>query len=195
MGMTSRAEAELDARIRPEIALLRSRTPYPRRRRAGAAGSTAESTAGTAGSTAESAAGSTAGTAGSTAGRTAAGAAASAQRPGAARPARPASPIRLTRRGRVVVSLLLLIGVTLLAGLLWLALGGQARASSHLPGGAASTRGMLRVVVRPGQTLWSIAVKADPTVDPRIVIGEIIEDNGLTGTTIAVGQTLWVPRG
>src|SRR5690349_12570366 len=37
MGITSAAEARLDARIRPEIAVLRSRTPYPRRARGRAA--------------------------------------------------------------------------------------------------------------------------------------------------------------
>ena len=33
MGITSAAEAKLDARIRPDISVLRSRTPYPRRHR------------------------------------------------------------------------------------------------------------------------------------------------------------------
>jgi len=33
MGLTSAAEARLDARIRPDITMLRSRTPYPRRHR------------------------------------------------------------------------------------------------------------------------------------------------------------------
>ena len=32
MGMTSAAEANLDARVRPQIVAMRSRTPYPRRR-------------------------------------------------------------------------------------------------------------------------------------------------------------------
>jgi len=53
---------------------------------------------------------------------------------------------------------------------------------------------MLRVVVRPGDTLWSIAAKADPTADPRIVIQQIVDDNALSGTAISVGQVLWVPR-
>ena len=53
---------------------------------------------------------------------------------------------------------------------------------------------MLRVVVRPGDTMWSIAVRADPAADPRAVIQQIVEDNGLTGTAIQVGQVLWVPR-
>ena len=34
MGISSAAEAELEARIRPEVAVMRARTPYPRRHRA-----------------------------------------------------------------------------------------------------------------------------------------------------------------
>jgi nucleoid-associated protein YgaU len=147
MGMTSPAEAMLDARIRPDITALRSRTA-PRasgrpQRRPEASGKVA--------------------------------------------------PIRLTRRGRVVMGVLVAICAALV-GLLWLAIG-QAEASSHLPRGGSPDRGMTRVVVRPGQTLWSIAVHADPSADPRIVIGEIVSDNALSGTGIQAGQILWVPRG
>lgn len=152
MGMTSPAEAMLDARIRPDIMALRSRT--------------ARSTDGRSG-------------------RPVRGSGPARERP---------APIRLTRRGRVVVGVLAVIGA-ILAGLLWLAIGGQAEASSHLPRGGSPDRGMIRVVVRPGQTLWSIAVRADPSADPRIVIGEILSDNALSDTGIQPGQTLWVPRG
>lgn len=148
MGMTSPAEAMLDARIRPEITALRSRTaPLAK-------------------------------------GRT-------QKRPEAGGKA---APIRLTRRGRVAVGVLVAIGAAL-AGLLWLAIGGQAEASSHLPRGGSPDRGMIRVVVRPGQTLWGIAVHADPSADPRVVIGEIVSDNALSGTGVQAGQILWVPRG
>jgi LysM repeat protein len=54
---------------------------------------------------------------------------------------------------------------------------------------------MTRVVVRPGQTLWSIAVRAEPTADPRVVVQEIIDANSLTGPAIQAGAVLWVPRG
>lgn len=53
---------------------------------------------------------------------------------------------------------------------------------------------MLRIVVRPGQTLWGIAVTADPHTDPRVVIQQIVDDNALNGTAIQAGQVLWVPR-
>ena len=152
MAMASPAEAKLDARIRPDITALQSRTARS------AAGRVGQSTP--------------------AAGRT-------RERPG---------PVRLTRRGRLVVGVLVAIGVAL-AGLLWLAVAGQAEASSHLTRGGPAGSGMTRVVVRPGQTLWSIAVHADPSADPRVVIGEIITDNDLTSTGIQVGQPLWVPRG
>jgi hypothetical protein len=93
------------------------------------------------------------------------------------------------------VGVLVVIGVAVLAGLLWLTIGGQAQASSHLPGGGQHQQGLIRVVVRPGQTLWSIAVHADPAADPRVVVGEILSDNQLRGSGIQVGQVLWVPRG
>lgn len=151
MGMTSPAEAKLDARIRPDIIVLRSRTAR------------------------------------STSGR------ADQSTPAAGRPREFPGPVRLTRRGRVVVGALVATGLALV-GLLWLAVSGQAEASSHVPGGGSPERGMIRVIVRPGQTLWSIAVHADPSADPRVIIGQIVSDNELTGTSIQVGQTLWVPR-
>jgi LysM repeat protein len=54
---------------------------------------------------------------------------------------------------------------------------------------------MTRVVVRPGQTLWSIASQAEPTADPRLVIQQIIQANSLSGPVIQPGQSLWVPKG
>jgi hypothetical protein len=81
------------------------------------------------------------------------------------------------------------------ASLIGLAVAGQAQASSH--GGPARPwrAGMARVVVRPGQTLWGIAAQADPGADPRSIIPQIITINSLRGTSISVGQVLWVPRG
>ena len=52
-----------------------------------------------------------------------------------------------------------------------------------------------QVVVRPGQSLWSVAESADPHADTRLVVQQIIELNGLTGDVVAAGQRLWVPRG
>jgi LysM domain len=103
------------------------------------------------------------------------------------------SPIRLTRRGKAVVAGLVVTGLTVLALLVTLLASSGAEATNHgRPG--AGYQGMREVVVRPGQTLWSIASAAEPTADPRIVIQEIMTANALTSTDIASGQLLWVPR-
>ena len=48
-------------------------------------------------------------------------------------------------------------------------------------------------VVRPGDTLWSIALAARPAVDPRIEIDQIQRANALSGSSITPGQRLAVP--
>ena len=55
--------------------------------------------------------------------------------------------------------------------------------------------GMTRVVVQPGATLWSIAVRMDPGADPRAVIQQIMDANALASPAIQAGRVLWVPRG
>jgi hypothetical protein len=106
---------------------------------------------------------------------------------------KPEAPIRLTRRGRVVVTCLLLIGLTVCAVLISLLAPGGAQATNH--GQArAGYQGMRQVVVRPGQTLWSIASAAEPSADTRDVVQEILTANGLTSADISAGQLLWVPR-
>ena len=51
------------------------------------------------------------------------------------------------------------------------------------------------MIVRPGQSLWSVAESADPDQDTRAVIQQIIDLNSLNGDTVLAGQRLWVPRG
>ena len=285
MGMTSAAEAKLDARIRPEIAVLRSRTSYPRRSRgratsgpalavlrgdaeagqaAGHACAIAEARGGgavvaAAAVTADGAIAvarsvitqpaarwrtkpprrpwqarawprrgrrsdaawrrgrrSDAVRRGRPVGRrvavgsdaaAVAGAPARAMRSatpardagvigrGSPRRAVHASQVRLTRRGKIVLGVLVAMAVAGMTALIWFAIAGQAEAAGR-PGSAAGGRRAhdARVVVRPGETLWGIAVRTDPRADPRAVIQEIIDDNALRGTAIQAGQVLWVPR-
>ena len=110
---------------------------------------------------------------------------------------RPASGVartglRLTRRGRIVVAALVIIGATMAALLITLLASGGAQATNH---GAArgGYQGMHQVVVQPGQTLWSIAAAAEPSADPRTVIQQIMTANALAGPGISAGQQLWVP--
>ncbi|HEX9624356.1 MAG TPA: LysM peptidoglycan-binding domain-containing protein [Streptosporangiaceae bacterium] len=115
---------------------------------------------------------------------------------GAGRPVAGArTPIKLTRRGRVVVGVLIGLAVAAVAILIWFAVAGQAQASSHVGPRVPASDSVSRVVVRPGDTLWAIAAKADPNADPRAVIGEILDLNSLTNTAVQVGQVLLVPKG
>lgn len=164
MGMTSAAEQKLNARIRPDVTAMRTRTPYPKRRLSvvppvGAGSPDTEQ-----------------------------------PRPASSRREVPQGPVRLTRRGRIVAGALVVITALVAASLIWLLAGGQAVAADHVQSGHVTSQVLRKVVVRPGQTLWGIAVAADPTADPRAVIQQIVEENELTGTTIQAGQVLWVPR-
>jgi hypothetical protein len=100
----------------------------------------------------------------------------------------------LTRRGKIVVGVLAVIAVASVAALFWLAVAGQAQAAGQVGPAGPAGHSMLRVVVRPGESLWTIAVRTDPAADPRVVIQQIIDDNALRGTAIRAGQVLWVPR-
>jgi nucleoid-associated protein YgaU len=50
-----------------------------------------------------------------------------------------------------------------------------------------------RVVVRPGDTVWSVAVRASGGADPRPLVDAIIRANDVDPGSIAPGQTLVVP--
>ena len=105
--------------------------------------------------------------------------------------ATPGVPLRLTRRGRVVLAAVAALLVTVIS----LLAAGAAQATNHGPSSGAARHGLVQVVVRPGQSLWSVAESADPGRDTRAVIQQIIDLNSLSGDTVFAGQQLWVPRG
>jgi len=105
------------------------------------------------------------------------------------RPAPP--PLRLTRRGRIVVAVTAALLVTIIS----LLAAGVAQATNHGPSPRAARQNLVQVVVRPGQTLWSVAESADPDQDTRVVVRQIVDLNSLSGPTVQAGQQLWVPRG
>jgi hypothetical protein len=103
----------------------------------------------------------------------------------------PVAPLRLTRRGRVVVAL----AAALLVAMVSLLLAGVAQATNDGPSPRAARENLVQVIVRPGQSLWSVAESADPGQDTRAVIQQIIDLNSLNGDTVFAGQQLWIPRG
>jgi hypothetical protein len=98
------------------------------------------------------------------------------------------APARLTRRGRIVVLVLLA-----LLALLATTLGFVLSSGSAAAGGSGATAGSSIVVVQPGDTLWSIAARANPNADPRVLVQRIIDVNALPGADVQPGQELSLP--
>jgi hypothetical protein len=95
-------------------------------------------------------------------------------------------PIRLTRRGRRVVALLAIIPIALT----FLLIGMR---------GAVATDGSIQsetqsVVVKPGQSLWDVAVAISPNTDPRETIWLIQQLNTMETSEVLAGQALVVPK-
>lgn len=98
------------------------------------------------------------------------------------RPGRPT--LRLTRRGRVLV-LLVLATLVLVAFSL-----GRTSASAGHSGTVTRTT----TVVQPGETLWTIARRVAPAADPRATVRRLTELNDLGSAPIVAGQRLVLPR-
>jgi hypothetical protein len=103
--------------------------------------------------------------------------------------------LRLTRRGRRVLTGFVMLVIVISAMLIWTGVAGGAQAPG--PGAPARSvyQGMTQIVVQPCQTLWSISSAVDPSADPWTAVQQISDVNALTGAQIEAGQLLWVPRG
>lgn len=107
------------------------------------------------------------------------------------RPAAPASaamPVRLTRRGRRVVTVALAIAAVLVGAVAFLTWS----AMTADPAAAGDTAGVTYVVTA-GDTLWSIAAEVAGSGDVRAVLYEIKQANGLTSGALVPGQVLTLP--
>ncbi len=49
------------------------------------------------------------------------------------------------------------------------------------------------LVVQPGDSLWAIARRAEPSVDPRAMVDAIAAANGIGASALVPGQRLVVP--
>ena len=99
--------------------------------------------------------------------------------------AAPAGRLRLTRRGRLALTLLAV-------GLLFLAIS-IGRTGSQAALVTESGPGYQQATVEPGDTLWSVAQRIAPDNDPREVIAQIRRINDLKGSSLQVGQQLLLP--
>lgn len=95
------------------------------------------------------------------------------------------APLKLTRRGRLLLSSL--VAATLVAtGLLFATPGAQA--------GAEAGQATLHTVM-PGESLWSIAEDLAPDTDPRISIDRLMVANDLSSAVIEPGTQILIPSG
>ena len=60
-------------------------------------------------------------------------------------------------------------------------------------GGRPEAKASRTYVVRPGDTLWSIASRSEPSTDPRVVIDAITSANGVDPGALVPGQQLSIP--
>jgi hypothetical protein len=99
------------------------------------------------------------------------------------------SQLRLTPRGRGLarlavvssLSILLLAGFSLFSG---------ATAGST---DSVSTTPYIKITVKPGETLWSIASNLSGSGDRRDLVDKLIEVNRLKSPEVVAGQKIYIP--
>ena len=92
-------------------------------------------------------------------------------------------PLRLTRRGRAVILVLLVVLASLASAVLFT----TASRADESPSGPPPT-----IVVRSGDTLWDIAGRALPERDGHAAVAELRRLNGIGGP-IHPGDVLILP--
>lgn len=114
------------------------------------------------------------------------------ERAGDGRPAPGAGPVpthlRLTRRGRIVFTVLAAIPLVVWALIVVLGSGGAAADVS-----STAPSSFEYVTIGQGDSLWAIAESLAPEGDPRELVDEIIRLNGLADAVVEPGQRLALP--
>jgi LysM repeat protein len=93
--------------------------------------------------------------------------------------------------GRTRVRRRRLIALTMAIGVVGVLSGPVANAVGV--GGGAEAGSARTYVVRPGDTLWSIARRSSPSVDPRLVVSAIASANQVDPGSLVPGQELSIP--
>ncbi|WP_375500215.1 LysM peptidoglycan-binding domain-containing protein [uncultured Jatrophihabitans sp.] len=96
-----------------------------------------------------------------------------------------AAPLRLTRRGVMVLAALTAIAGALLV---WLA----ALSAPHAAAAGSTSAGPATVTVHSGDTLWALASRIAPERDPRAEVADLRRLNHLTDPSVMPGQVLRV---
>jgi hypothetical protein len=102
----------------------------------------------------------------------------------------PKSHLRLTQRGRTVLTTLAALPLVI-AAFLFALNGGAASASleTSVQPGVEYTY----VTIAAGESLWAIAEDIAPTADPRDVVNDVLAFNGMSSAELFPGQRLALP--
>jgi len=100
---------------------------------------------------------------------------------GEAAVARPTAPVRVTRAGRLAITLTVAVALVVLALALF-------------PGGASGTVIDHSTTVQPGQTLSEVAASELPQLPVADAVARIQVANDLTSAQVHAGQALLIPR-
>ena len=95
--------------------------------------------------------------------------------------------LRLTRRGRAVLTAL--VALPIVIGAFVFALNGGGAAAS----GDRTHVSFQHVTVESGDSLWTVAERIAPNADPRDVIAALVTLNGLDSAVVSPGQALAIP--
>ena len=97
----------------------------------------------------------------------------------------------LTNRGKNVVRGFAVASLLVVIGAGFSAVGSSA--SEKVVPGVVTTKDYVRVVVAPGETLWSVAALVAGSSDVAAVVDEIVSVNHLSSSSVAAGTRLLVP--
>ena len=102
------------------------------------------------------------------------------------------SGVRLTRRGRLARTLLVLsLSIVLGAGFAMKAGAGDPLSAAKINGSSDAT--YVVVTVAAGETLWSLASQMADGGDVQTLVADIASANSLSGVDVKAGQKLRVP--
>ena len=99
------------------------------------------------------------------------------------------SRVRLTPRGRLFARLAVITSLSILL------LSGFAAVTGATAGSAdtAIPTPYVKVSVKPGDSLWSIAESIAPNGDRRSLVADIVEINNLKSPELQAGQKIYIP--
>jgi hypothetical protein len=99
--------------------------------------------------------------------------------------------LRITRRGRLVLTTLV-IGPLVTLGVVGGVVAGLSTTSAVATSSSVSAE-FDYLTINAGESLWQVAERIAPTSDPRDVIAEIVSLNQLPTSSVEAGQRIAIP--